>query len=361
MSFQQDAPLVRQDPRLDIIDLYVFRGQVGTVFALNVNPPSAERGAPLGFHPMGQYAIKLDLDGDALEDLTYRFTFGERDAAEQQTMQLRRLAGRHAAEPAVPGTVIADGATGAATLGRGGLRLWAGSAMDPFGVDPMLMKAVGAAFRLGTRVDLSGWQSSAATSVSTGATVQSIVVEVPDAELSWRLREAPSEVPDGDFTWRLRPEKRVHVWATTLLPTGAGGWRPINRVGHPMIQSIFYSDDSELARRYNTTAPSEDLALYGERFARQVAAVVASCGSAANPQAYGEAVAALLLPDMLPYRAGSPANYGFAGHNGRALTDNVADVMLSLVTNSALSSGVLGVDSGVRPHDTFPYVAEPAN
>jgi len=36
---------------LDITDYYVFRGQTGTVFALNVDPSIAGPNAPRGFHP----------------------------------------------------------------------------------------------------------------------------------------------------------------------------------------------------------------------------------------------------------------------------------------------------------------------
>ena len=36
MSHHLDSPIARQDIRLDITDLYVFRGEKGTVFAINV-------------------------------------------------------------------------------------------------------------------------------------------------------------------------------------------------------------------------------------------------------------------------------------------------------------------------------------
>jgi hypothetical protein len=357
MSHHLDSPLTRQDVRLDITDLYVFRGEMGTVFVLNANNSISGPDAPQGFHPEGQYAIKLDLDGDAVEDLTYRLTFGVRDDSGRQTVELRRLSGRDAHSPTAPGTVIAAGVTGETMEGVGGLRVWAGRAADPFCVDPRVLNAVGAAFTNGTRVDRSTWQPREATNRFAGTTVNAIVVEVPDAELTWRLREAPGEAPGGAFTWRLQPDKRINVWATTLLATDAGGWQPINRAGHPMIHSIFHSDDGEEASRYNTTAPADDLATYGERFARMVAAVVAAHGTAADPQAYGETVAALLLPDMLPYQLGSSACYGFAGHNGRALTDNAPEVMYSLVTNMALSGGLSRVSSSAVLRDTFPYVA----
>jgi hypothetical protein len=36
MSHHLDSPIARQDVRLDITDLYVFRGETGTVFIINV-------------------------------------------------------------------------------------------------------------------------------------------------------------------------------------------------------------------------------------------------------------------------------------------------------------------------------------
>jgi hypothetical protein len=357
MSHHLDSPLARQDVRLDITDLFVFRGELGTVFILNVNSSISGPNVPQGFHPEAHYAIKVDLDGDAVEDLTYRLTFGARvEDSARQTVHLRRLSGRDAHSPTAVGTEIADGQTAATIQGVGGLRLWAGRAADPFALDPTVLTAVGAALKNGTRVDLSMWQADRAVDRFAGSTVNAVVLEVPDAELTWRLREAPDEAPRGAFTWRLQPDKRINVWATTMLATDTGGYRTVNRAGHPMMQSIFNGDDSVEATRYNTTAPADDLANYGNRFARMVASVVAAHGSAANPQAYGEAVTALLLPDMLPYQFGSPANYGFAGHNGRALTDNAPAVMFSLVTNTALSGGAFRARISAGPRDTFPYV-----
>ena len=356
MPHHLDSRLIHQDTRLEIADLYVFRGDVGTVFILNVNSSVVGATAQQGFHPTGQYTIKLDLDGDAVEDLTYRLTFAERDGAGKQAVELRRLSGREAHSPTALGTVIAGGATGAVIAGVAGVHLWAGLASDPFYIDRTVGTAVAAAFKAGARVDLSGWQVDTAENLFAGATVSAIVLEVPDTEITWRLRETPYEAPNGDFTWRLRPERRINVWASTLLAIDRGHWRTTSRAGHPMIQSIFFPDEDDESSRYNMTAPADDLANYGERFARMVTAVVAAHGTAADPGAYGETVTALLLPDKLPHVLGSPACYGFAGHNRRALTEKTPDVMFSLVTNSELTCGLRKSVAAV-PRQTFPYVA----
>jgi hypothetical protein len=59
----------------------------------------------------------------------------------------------------------------------------------------------------------------------------------------------------------------------------------------------------------------------------------------------------------LPYELDSPAAFDFVGFNGRALTDDAMDVMLTLATNTALSDGVAPAMKRVR--ETFPYFGEP--
>ena len=74
MSHHLDSPVARQDIRLDITDLYLFRGEVGTVFVINVcHSIAGEIPAP-GYHPEGMYEFKIDLNRDAVEELTYRLT-----------------------------------------------------------------------------------------------------------------------------------------------------------------------------------------------------------------------------------------------------------------------------------------------
>ena len=79
MSHHLDSPLARADVRLDITDLYVFAGQSGTVFVMNVCTSLAGDIPTPGFHPEALYEFKIDIDDDAVEDLTLRFRFDDRD------------------------------------------------------------------------------------------------------------------------------------------------------------------------------------------------------------------------------------------------------------------------------------------
>ena len=107
MSHHLDSPIARQDIRLDITDLYVFRGETGTVFNINVCHSIFGPIPVPGYHPEGKYEFKVDLDGDAVEELTYRITFDERDKEGRQRYVVRCIRGAEAAEPHAPGTAVA--------------------------------------------------------------------------------------------------------------------------------------------------------------------------------------------------------------------------------------------------------------
>ena len=340
MSHHLDSPIARQDIRLDITDLYVFRGETGTVFVINVCHSIAGAVPAPGYHPEGMYEFKVDLDGDAVEDITYRLTFDERDEHGKQRYVLRCITGADAVDPNAAGTVVAQGTTGEAVTATNGLRIWAGKAGDPFWIEPDVLHAVGHAFQDGTVVDLSGWDPSQAKNLFAGHTVYSIVLEVPDGELL-----AGAGV-----------KRRIGVWAVATLATDAGGWRSINRVGLPMIHPLFTQFNEDLGNRLNAGRPADDFATYGEVVTKAIASVVSANGTAEDPRAYGEKVARRFFPNILPYEVGTPAVFGFAEWNGRSLTDNAPDVMFSIAANAPVRLGI-GKDSVTsQPSTTFPYV-----
>ncbi|MFJ4600818.1 DUF4331 family protein [Streptomyces griseoluteus] len=340
MSHHLDSPAARADARLNISDTYVFRGERGTVLVMNVCSDSAGPDAPKGFHPEARYEFKIDSTGDAVEDVTFRLTFGESDADGSQTVELSRLTGAEAADDSATGTVLLAGRTGHELTTDAGLRVWTGRASDPFWMNPAVVEAVGQAFQHGTDVELPHSGSSEVTSLFSGMKVRSIVLEVPDAELL-------------AFT----AGRDIGVWGVTALATDAGGWHRINRCGLPMVSPIFAQFDDDLAELLNQTPPADDTRVLSQAITGRVAAVVGARGTASDPEVYGQEVAERLLPDVLPYTVGTPAVFGFARFNGRALTDNAGEVMFSLATDSAVSVG-LGKEAVDAPTtSSFPYVA----
>ncbi len=340
MSHHLDSPIARQDVRLDITDLYVFRGESGTVFVINVCHSIASNVPVPGYHPEGMYEFKIDLDGDAVEDLTYRVTFDERDHAGKQRFTLRRISGAEAADPRAAGEVLTEGITDRVATAATGVRIWAGKAGDPFWIEPDVLHAVGHAFQDGTKVDLSGWDPAKAKNLFAGCTVYSIVLEVPDAEL---LAAAGSN-------------RRIGVWALSTLATDAGGWRSINRVGLPMIHPLFTQYNEDLGNRLNAGRPLDDFATYGETMIKAVAGAVAANGTADDPGGYAEKVAHRFFPNVLPYTVGTTAVFGFVEWNGRSLTDNAPDVMFSIASNSPIHLGIGKDLVASKPSKAFPYV-----
>ncbi len=123
-----------------------------------------------------------------------------------------------------------------------------------------------------------------------------------------------------------------------------------------MMWPIFWPGDTDFSDPANTRHPSEDLDAAGQHLGDQTAAVVAANGASADPHGYGQMVARELCPDGLPYVIGTPASYGFAGFNGRTLADNAPEAMLSLVTGTAIPSGLTPAVAGQQRHNRFPYV-----
>jgi hypothetical protein len=123
-----------------------------------------------------------------------------------------------------------------------------------------------------------------------------------------------------------------------------------------MMWPIFWPDDTDFSDPSNTRHPSEDVNAAAKYIGEQVAAVVAAAGTSDDPQGYGQTVARDLFPDVLSYVVGTPAVYGFAARNGRTRADNAPEAMLSLVTNTAVPSGLKPAVAQDQRTSSFPYV-----
>jgi hypothetical protein len=337
MSHHLDTPLARQNGQLYIDDLCVFPANGSTVFVMDVNSTITESHVQPGFHHEGRYEFKVHFDGAEYEDLTYRVSFGEMESDGGQALRLHALNGDAARDDLAAGELLLEGRTGE-VVGDADVRIWAGKITDWFYIDLSLLFKINAAVKGGTAPDLSEWRPEDAKNSFSGTTVESIVLEVS--------RQHP----------KLRPGAHIGVWAATKLATDAGGWRQVNRAGHPMMWPIFWPDDVMFDNPANTRHPADDRAAVGKDIGEKVAAVVAACGTSADPRGYGETVARALFPDVLPYVVGTPATYGFAAVNGRTLADNAPEAMLSLVLNTGVNSGLTPAVAEELRKDRFPYV-----
>jgi hypothetical protein len=218
------------------------------------------------------------------------------------------------------------------------IRVWAGRIADAFYVDLSLLSVINGAVKNGTAPDLSSWRPQAAHNSFAGTTVETIVLEISHQHAL------------------LHAGTSIGVWCATKLATDTGGWRQINRGGHPMMWPIFWPDDTDFSNPANQRHPSVDFNADGKHIADAIAAVVSASGTSDAPEGYGQAVAEALLPDVLPYEVGTPASYGFAARNGRTLADNAPEAMLSLAVNTGVNSGLRPAVSAHLRRPNFPYV-----
>jgi hypothetical protein len=340
MSHHFDTAVAREDPRLNLCDFYLFRGRSGTtVMAMTVNPNAGTK-APDTFHEEGLYAFRFDVNDDAHEEVTFKICFGGVEHAEGegpegrhvQALEVRRAAGREAAEGG-EGEVVASGTTGRIVTSEAGVRIFAGLAPDLFAADPAAQIAYRAALAAGR---------FAPDSFGTGAdyfqnrNVTAIVIEVPTQLIG-----------DRGAT--------VRAWATVSL-CGHAPEVQVSRWGLPLITHIFITD--EIAKdEYNRSHPSAEVPRFSQIVADALPRIIQLAGSTDDPTAYAQRVVERLFPTTLPYVLDSAASFGFAGFNGRAMTDNVENVMLSLQANTPIDQRTTVPRTDIL-HE-FPYFGAP--
>ncbi len=308
------------DARLDLTDLYAFPkpGDAGkSIFIMNVhpsvgvNPPGPTTEVP--FATEAVYELKIDCDGDLIADIAYRVRFTSSESG-AQTATLRRAVGAQAAGIGDDGQVIVEGApvsTGpeARVTEAGDYRFFAGWRSDPFYFDVQ-----GALNNL----QFTGDDFFADKDVCC------IVLEVPNSALS--------------------PTK-MGLWARTL--DGASGkWIQADRGARPN-QTPFLAGEQNAA--YLAAEPADDA-----RFVPVFAHALEHTGGYTPAEA--TRVAGTLLPDLLPYDPRRPASFP---DNGRALTDDVVDFFLPLLTNGKVTHDKVGPHTDLLAG--FPYVGPPHN
>jgi len=335
MSHHFDTKLAKEDPSLNVCDFYLFQGAPGhTAMAMTVNPDLG-LSAPDTLHIEGLYAFRFDLNSDAREEVTFKFRFGpprhaaNDDHAHIQNFQLRRATGPDALRGA-EGELLLEGETNQ-IHSSSSVRAYVGIAPDLFASNGAGFHQYLTAFKEG-RFDANAFLNPQNFFANRNATA--IVLEVPNALIG---------------------TGKVHAWATISL-FGHAPELQVSRWGLPMITHIFFSTD-ELKEKFNASTPSEDVALFSRSIADFAERMTTYAASAASPSDYGKQLAARLCPTTLPYDLGTPAAFNSSSFNGRPLTDDAMDAILSLTANQPLPDGVAPDPTRTLPD--FPYYGAP--
>ena len=306
------------DARLDFTDLYAFPkpGDASkSILIMDVHPSvGANPPGPttaVAFSTEAIYELKIDTNGDNIADIAYRIRITSAEGG-RQTATLRRVQGAQAAGTDEDGEIIAEGvpvSTGndSPVTEAADYRFFIGWRSDPFFFD------VNGALN---NLQFTGDDYFAE------ADVCSIVLEVPNSALSG---------------------KKMGLWARTL--DGASGkWVQADRGARPN-QTPFLAGEQNAA--YLSAEPADDA-----HFIPVFAHALEHTGGYTPAEA--TRVAGTLLPDILHYDPTKPAAFP---NNGRALTDDVVDFFLPILTNGKVTGDKVGPHKDLLSE--FPYVAPP--
>jgi hypothetical protein len=322
MSHHYSGPNIgfpRGDARLDLTDLYAFPkpgDSSKSILIMNVHPAFSlkpqEPTTSEPFAPEARYELRIDTDGDAIADITYEVRFSSFEGG-KQSATLRRREGARATETG--GKVLVEEVP--VSIGPeahvaqvGDHRFFAGWRSDPFFFDVLGV--------------LNNFQFTTGDFFADKDTC-SIVLEVPNSLLG---------------------PKEIGLWARTLIPAdgAVGNWVQADRGARPN-QTPFLSGEQNDA--YLAGEPADDA-----RFVPVFAHALEHTGGYSPEEA--KQVAGRLLPDILCFDPRRPASFP---NNGRALSDDVSDIFLAILTNGKVTGDKVG------PHndflDEFPYLGRP--
>ena len=347
-----DGPTLLTPPggnlRADINDLYVFQAATAgrTVLALTTHP-AAGFVSPLDYATNVNYVIDVDRNGDAVEDVAYVVRFGAMSGG-SQPYRVTRYSGRNARTLA-HGKMLGGGTTGSASKLRGGARAFAGLRSDPFFFDlgAFLSQVAGVQGDLIPGVlDTRGrmFCDRNRNDFFSVLNTNAIVLEVSNESLvgdDGERAEGNREDENDDGDQSDDATGPIGVWARTIGPSGQ-----IDRMGRPAINTVFNHGTAKTT--FNQEAPTADRANFEASFR----ATLASFG---YDSAHTQAIAEILLPDVITYQVGSAANG--AALNGRALADDVIDAELGIVTNGILTTDCVGRHGDYAA--SFPYLGAP--
>jgi Domain of unknown function (DUF4331) len=388
-SSHREAPLIAEDPSADLTDLYAFRSpdKPNTVTILaNVIPGEDPAAGPnwYTFSPNARYNLKIDTNGDALPNVTYRFKFHTKtgpfflgDTA--QPFTVTRIAGGKS-------KVVARGTTPPNNIGprstpsyrslaakgvvsvAGGGSAFAGQRDDPFFGD------IGAIFDL-VAIRKGTGNMGGGKDFFAGYGVHSFGVQVPIAGLNAK---------NGTIgVWSSVDRRKVTTRGTATR--SSGGWVQVNRLANPLVNEVVIP--TGLKDQWNALQPVQEGRFQKYYTTPILAAVINKLYKLGAPETGRDDLVAVLLTgvpklnytgprlaDLLrvnltipvtakPDRMGVLAGDNQGWPNGRRLNDDVIDIAEQAVggflkgTKLPLGDGVNGDDRNLL--GSFPYAADP--
>ncbi len=414
-SSHREAPQTLRDPLTDNTDVYAFvspdQPDTTTLIA-NFQPFQDPSGGP-NFYPWednARYEIKVDNNGDAKPDTTFRWTFTTKDARGtdtflynngpvsslddenllfQQTYTLERVGADGTATALVTDAPVAPSFVGDASIPdyaalrdeaiadvTGGGKAYAGQADDPFFLDLRIFDLL-----------YGGDLSETGVDSLDGKNVNTVALQVPTSSL----------LQDGDpviGVWSTASRQSMSVINPDGTRKASGDFVQVSRLGNPLVNEVVIP--AALKDTFNSLPPAKDASvqavvdrvndpevpkliekIYGipaPETPREDLFAVFLTGLEGLNKPQGEVTPAemLRLNTSIPL-ADSPNRLGVLAKdnqgfpNGRRLTDDVVDIELQALEGAVRTGKLvqpLAKGDGVNMNDkefgdSFPYVALP--
>jgi hypothetical protein len=280
-----------------------------SILMLNVNPLALAS----KFETEAEYLIRVDTNGDHVEDITFSFSFSP-DQNGGQRATVRRIDAR-GSKVLIRNAAVSFGSEARITR-RGPYRFFAGLRSDPFFFD-----------LLGFIDDLNFVHNDFFLKQN----VYAIVLEVPNRALG-------------------KTPATTSLWGRTRIknPTG-GGMINNDNAARPAINTVFnHGQDKNIFSSLEPSQQATALNSEGITFVQSFMNTLAALGGSTS-------LANVLLPDVLNYDYTKPTDY--TKLNGRRLQDDVISFSLSLISNGGVTTDNAPPHTDYLGH--FPYAGKP--
>ncbi len=415
-SSHREAPLIANDPKADNTDVYAFVSPDSpdtTTLIANWIPFEEPDGGP-NFYPFADdahYDIKIDNNGDAVEDITYRWTFDTQDlrgtdtflynngpvtSLDDENLLFRQTYTLDKIEGGKTTTLVENGPVAPSNVGAASMPDYASlrseAIVDTSDGGLSFTGQADDSFFLDLRVfDLlyGGDLSEVGVDTLAGFNVNTIALQVPTENVT-------SENDPVVGVWSTTERPSMLIRKTDGTQKARGKYVQVSRLGMPLVNEVVVP--AGLKDAFNALAPAQDAtvapvvdrvndpelpklieAIYGipaPKAPREDIFAIFLTGIEGLNMPQGEVVPAEMLrlntsipPAAEPNRLGVLAGDNAGFPNGRRLIDDVVDIEIQALEGAvrtgelveALAAGDAVDENDLPFGDTFPYVALPHN
>lgn len=393
-SSHREAPQITEDPTADNTDVYVFISPTDPdrlVMVANYVPLLIPESGPnfYRFSDHARYEIRVDNDGDARPDVTFRYRFRtavnngqtflyntgpvasvtDPNLNVRQTYDLIRIDHRpyrrqfiardvpvapwHVGKRSFPNDSY-ESVARQAIYDAGDVKTFAGPRDEPFFVDLHVF-------------DLLGVGGAPTTD---GLNVMSLVLELPITALT-KDGVRPSDATTSESVlgiYARATRRRLTLRGNKRNPRSFGSYVQVSRLAVPLVNEVLVPlGDKD---KYNRTNPVKDVANFGPYILDpelpKLLNAVLGLNCPDTPAEGRVDIVGILSPngttpaDLLRINVATGQTYAnTAFPNGRKLSDDVTDTLLTVLCANGGPVGD-GVDANDLPFsDTFPYLASP--